>query len=977
MKNQEQKTEGHLNDSGISLYVEAKMLDKTNTLPKAMRAHVAACASCQMRVADFHQFMKDEQISPANPTSYSDKKMRLLTFNKYTLGRIAAVVLLLVAVYFMLFDATGKLQNAASDYSLSSFKSSITSPFDNKRIDVGYTKWEMNTGEAKVFKLKNGSNIRVPADAFVNKLGEPVKGKVEIKYREFHNAADIIASGLPMHYDSAGVRHHFESGGMFELRGSQNGRPVFIADNKNVEVNLISYNPDKRFNHYFLDEGVPRPQRRVAQAQILPSLSVFQQTPAPNWQLIGAGVTASITNDSTQQNAASQAQAFDKQNDKSDEPRGKTGLRKGPVKPSLAKEATVQKKVSPDYFELKYALDFEPELRTFVPVKWAHADNLLKNDPKYISNKWVLNEPWHKVTLHKLPFGFKTLAVGEATDIKYSADGQRMLAYDQLGKASLYTSEGQLIRQFDQTIATQMSKSGKHILTTQRRAVKLWSSKGELLTALPTKNDLNMAVISDNDQHILTTNAEEQSVLWTLQGKLVRKFHDYFKFASFSPNGEYIATISDRDYSLKIWTSRGKFLHQLKGEYNTAYFSADNRHLLTSSPRNGAQLWFYEKSYHNTMLMNVLKHKEAAVKMATFSHDGQRVLTASNDGTAKVWNVNGQLMKILKVSKTWVNSAIFSADDQMILTADDYGTAKLWSKEGKLLHTLRGHSQGLNGAVFSPDQQKIVTFSKDQTMKIWNRNKPLKETYALDLSNIGPHYEEMYKLQMNRYLMMKRYSSDVMEKKKIKRPIRNQLRKFFTIVKMYRPALAPNTMVANTKVENKLEAFKKMYNQELAAVEKEREKQEEARRKIEEKDRQLAKREAQLFHKFKVSNFGYYNVDRILKMTGRDVVICQADVTLNKTDGIYSRLYLVTGDKGTGVVKFDANSLNLFWFQPKHNNQLVVVLPNNKVALFSPQEFKKIDLERLRRDKYYIFNLTKVHQVGSVNQLAKLLNVPT
>lgn len=77
------------------------------------------------------------------------------------------------------------------------------------------------------------------------------------------------------------------------------------------------------------------------------------------------------------------------------------------------------------------------------------------------------------------------------------------------------------------------------------------------------------------------------------------------------------------------------------------------------------------------------------------------------------------------------------------------------------------------------------------------------------------------------------------------------------------------------------------------------------------------------------------------------------------------------------MVKFTANELHRFWFNPKHNNQLVVVLPNNKVALFSPDEFKKIDVERLRKDRQYLFNMTKIHRVGSANGLAKLLNVPT
>lgn len=971
---------GHLNDAGISLYVEAQMLDKLDRLPKEVRNHIDECATCQMRVVDFHQFMKNESISPQVPHPYLDTKTRRLPLGKYTIGRVAAVALLLITGYFMLFDATGKLRKSAND----DFQSSITSPFANKNIDVAYHEWELDANQSKVLKLKNGSNIHVPASAFVNKYGQPIKGKVKIKYREFHNAADIIASGLPMNYDSAGIRYHFESGGMFELRGSQQGKPVFIADNKDVEVNMVSYNKDKRFNHYFLDEGAPRPNQGIAQAQMLPSLPVFQQNAQPQWKLIGNAVTTPL--DTNLKGEESQAQAYGGNG----KPRKEAikRPRKGPIKPSLLKETTTATKTkliekpsvaTKDYFELKYALDFEPELKVFAGVKWAYADNLSAYDPKGAKQNWVLNEPWHKVILSKIPFGFKTVNIAGVTSIRFSDDGKRMLAYNKFGNAGLYTKSGKLIKMFDQTISTQMSKSGKYILTTERRAVKLWSNQGKLMLTLPTKNDISMAVISDDDQHILTTNTEEESHLWTVKGEKIRSFRDYFKFASFSPNGKYIATISDRDYSLKIWTKEGKFLHQLKGEYNTVYFSADGRHLLTSSQKNGAQLWFYETSYNNTMLMNVLKHKrKQAVNMATFSHDGTKVLTASNDGTAKVWSVNGQLLQTLKVSRTWVNSAVFSPDDEMILTADDYGTARIWSKKGKLLHTLRGHSKGLNGAVFSPDQQEVVTFSKDNHMKIWNRNQPLEETYALDLSNVGPRYEEVYKLQLNRYLMNKRYPDRFSkeERKKIRRPVKKQSRQFFTIVKMHRPEFDPNVTATDTVVD-KLADLKKKYAEELKEIEKEQQRQEAIRLEMEEKDRKLANREAQLFHKFRVRQFGYYNVDRILKMQGPEIVICNADIAFKGTYNNYVRLYLVTGDKGTGVVKFTANELHRFWFNPKHNNQLVVVLPNNKVALFSPDEFKKIDVERLRKDRQYLFNMTKIHRVGSANGLAKLLNVPT
>src|SRR5690242_3550896 len=43
-----------------------------------------------------------------------------------------------------------------------------------------------------------GTNIQIPANALVDKDGFPVTGDVQLLYREFHHAEDILLSGIPM-----------------------------------------------------------------------------------------------------------------------------------------------------------------------------------------------------------------------------------------------------------------------------------------------------------------------------------------------------------------------------------------------------------------------------------------------------------------------------------------------------------------------------------------------------------------------------------------------------------------------------------------------------------------------------------------------------------------------------------------------------------------------------------------------------------
>jgi hypothetical protein len=87
----------------------------------------------------------------------------------------------------------------------------------------------------------------------VNRNGQEIIGDVEIQYREFHDQADIIASGIPMQYDSAGTNYTFESAGMFDVRGFQNGEEVFIKPEKSITVELNSKQPADTYNQYYLD----------------------------------------------------------------------------------------------------------------------------------------------------------------------------------------------------------------------------------------------------------------------------------------------------------------------------------------------------------------------------------------------------------------------------------------------------------------------------------------------------------------------------------------------------------------------------------------------------------------------------------------------------------------------------------------------------------------------------------------------------
>ncbi len=211
---------------------------------------------------------------------------------------------------------------------------------------------------------------------------------------------------------------------------------------------------------------------------------------------------------------------------------------------------------------------------------------------------------------------------------------------------------------------------------------------------------------------------------------------------AFSPDGSMVATACWDDDGW-IWDLRGakpKWTQKLKheGDVYSAAFSPAMQYtggntssgapVVTASKDGTARVW---NARTGAELLK-LQH-EGPVWRATYNRAGTRIVTASEDRTARVWDaITGQQILTLRHLDT-VRSASFSPDGRWILTASDDRTARIWdASNGHLLFPPLVHSSAVYSAEFSSDGKRIVTTSIDRVVRLW-------EEFSINpVSAVGP-----------------------------------------------------------------------------------------------------------------------------------------------------------------------------------------------------------------------------------------------
>ena len=195
----------------------------------------------------------------------------------------------------------------------------------------------------------------------------------------------------------------------------------------------------------------------------------------------------------------------------------------------------------------------------------------------------------------------------------------------------------------------------------------------------------------------------------------------------------YPADPAPRRHILDLLATMGRPrpVSPLKHDYDvySAAFTPDGSRVVTASEDKTAQVWDADTG---DRIGPALRHDEEVVS-AAFSLDGRRVVTASWDKTAQVWDAEtGAKIGPALQHDEEVNSAAFSPDGRRVLTASWDKTAQVWDADtGDKIGPALRHDEEVDSAAFSPDGRRVVTASWDKTAQVWDAETGAKVGQAL------------------------------------------------------------------------------------------------------------------------------------------------------------------------------------------------------------------------------------------------------
>ncbi|MFH2007529.1 MAG: protein kinase [bacterium] len=270
------------------------------------------------------------------------------------------------------------------------------------------------------------------------------------------------------------------------------------------------------------------------------------------------------------------------------------------------------------------------------------------------------------------------------------------------------------------------SPDGKELATGGfDKTVRVWSvaERRQLSRMVHHTGDVTQVVYAPKGPYLISVSVDRSVALWLRPAEAVVSSHrahrNHIWSVAVAPNGFHVATGS-WDGEVRLWELRPKGRVKMLFSLGEPIFRlryGPRGQLLLANAGNDVKLY---APLLGTLVGRLRGHTDS-VEQTAVSPDGRWAATASQDRTARIWDLATHQSRVtLKGHGKRVNSVDFSPDGKLLATGGFDNRIRLWSvPDGAPRGVLEGHTGWVEGVTFSQDGKLLASASNDKTIRIW------------------------------------------------------------------------------------------------------------------------------------------------------------------------------------------------------------------------------------------------------------------
>jgi WD40 repeat protein len=353
---------------------------------------------------------------------------------------------------------------------------------------------------------------------------------------------------------------------------------------------------------------------------------------------------------------------------------------------------------------------------------------------------------------------------------RLSPDGTRIATAFKDGTVRIWSSDsgaslGAPLKHSTSVVSIDWSPDSKQLATASNSSVQIWDiARGQVVSSrMFHDKQVNSVQFSCDGNRIVTASDDETARVWSVpSGEAVLQLRHKHELTSaqFSPDGTKIVTMqfvlagpaaqasawlagmNGGGARCELWDVKtAKSIANVSNEFviNSVDFSPDSASLavastasLSAASQKGTVVVF---SLKNLTPSTVPVEQGNSIASVRFNPEGTRLLTASFDGTARLYDVRNGRQCPMKLND--VTSGVFASEgEEVFVISGAHPALTLNARTGQPLPNKIKIDKPIVRAYLSFDEKRVATVFQDNTVQVWNR-------FGLPLTGLLPHKAEV------------------------------------------------------------------------------------------------------------------------------------------------------------------------------------------------------------------------------------------